>query len=616
MAKIEENLSEFTQMLEQDKAIRYQNNEWHIEKGAKSFCRRLFRLEQTRMREVAKAFNAFLDQQERIPVVFSTQGVIENKQKEKFEGILKASKEIKKRLQSSNSKKNQGALRALKMRTIALKYRVGKELGGLDLQKAEHIDEQLKDAITEAFKGWKERQTVYSEKAITPTEQNIIRNLCQYPKFVKMLLKDPYQKEECFKRLLRDRYGVQEYIEFYSIYKRMEECLLVGWIGRFGKQLLSVETERDGSIQRKVVTLKVEGKKVNILDEKSSVTFDGHLKVDIKNVLDVFKAKNDDPGNFAIFGPNGVTRFNVHVHDHYNAEKNCYEPIDMTQPNIPWWERYPVFEIVSRQEVSRRHPQAINKEGCATDVAGHLNGGKWLVIEKASKESPGLDLDANHGYLDIYIPAGPDHYMLVPIGKFASQFPKGFLGRLKFIMGTFEGKIAYGDENQCYSRRQQASVPYLVEEDLGKKLMELIRQDILLSREGFLIFQFPWENCSHWAHFKLKAALGKKIIVNHYKLSILKITPSNPLLKKLVKGVSRTPKKIHPPLIKFVLFFFGSFRKKETMEKGELTEKSMSRVFKQSTGEEVEIYLPGNLHEKIKEGSIVGTLSVGPFVQP
>ncbi|MBS4168761.1 hypothetical protein [Parachlamydia sp. AcF125] len=611
MMKIDEHLSEFVNLLGQGKAVRCQKDEWYIEK----WPQRVFTLEQTRSLEVAKAFNAFLDRQERIPVILSANGAPE--QKKKFADLLKASKIIKKKLQANSLKQNQAALKALKRRVVALKYRIGTELGGTDILKKGEIDEQLLQNLTALFQAWKKKQTIYHDQTLSLWEQNILENICQYPKFVKMVLKDPCQQEECFKRLLRDRYGVQEFIEFYSVYKRLEECLLVGWVGRFGKQFFSVETEQVGIVQRKVVALKMEGKKVNILDEKSRVTFDGNLKVDIKTVLNVFKAKNDEPGDFAVFGPSGVTRFNAHVHDRYNPATKKYDPIDLTQPNSAWWEKYPVFETVDRAELIRRHPQVINKEGQVVEANAHLNSGQWLVIEKASKESPGLDLDANHGYLDIYIPSGPDQYTLVTIGKFARKFPRGFFGRLKFIMGTFESRLAFGDENHCYFRRQHASVAYLAAEGQGKKLMELIRLDILASRANNLVFQFSWQNCSQWAYHKLIHVFGKEgeggVVKNNYEISVLNLSPSNPLLKKLIKIVASTPKKIQSSLIKSLLFLFGSFRKMETLENGEIKTTSMVKVLEKMR--EVKIYLPGYLHHKIKEGTVIGTLSVGPFVQ-
>lgn len=613
MLPIKDHLPEFTQALTTGKTVTFSKNGWRIEKGLKRIFIKICRRRQA-TQKIAKAFNTFLDAQERISVCISSDLGLKQQEKDKHAEILKAAKAVKNRLKVSQSRKNQQLACELKRRVISLKYRIGAELGGIDPLTEAQIDPLLKQKIAQEFLAWKNKQHIYKDKALTSQEITVCQDLCRYPKFACFMLSKPHLKEEVFKRVFRDHYGIPEFIEFYSIYRRMEECLLVGWIGRFGRSFFSIEMQPEGTSQRKVVTMLMDGKKVDLLNEEGKVVFDAYLEKTVKSVLEAFKAKNDEAGDFAVFGEGGIRRFKCHHHDKFNPATKTYELIDVSEPNSCWWKDYPIFEKVSKEELVRRYPHMINAEGIVVEAAQNLKEGMWMVIEKASTESDGLDLDASHGYLDIYIPQPNGEYLLLPFGKFAERFPKGLLGKLGFIVGTFKSKISFGDENHCYFRRQQAAVAYGAEEDKAKALMEWIRKSILVSREGNLVFQFPWENCAQWSYVGLKETFGKKknggVIENNYKIPILTTTPSNSILKKLVKTTKASPRRMQPAMTKIILLCFGSFRKKTIMENGVPTVKS---VTKSGFRKKQHIYLPGYLHHRIKQGTVSGVLSVGPF---
>jgi len=614
MLTIKDHLPEFARALTTGKTVTFSKNGWRVEKGLKGAFIKVCRSRQA-TQKIAQAFNVFLDAQERISVCMHSDSDLKQQEKDKHLAILKAAKAVKNRLNPTKSKKNEQMRWDLKRRVISLKYRIGAELGGVDALTEAQIDPLLKQKIEHEFQAWKNKQHIYVNKALTSQEIATCQHLCRYPKFARLMLSKPQLKEEAFKRVFRDHYGIPEFIEFFSVYRRMEECLLVGWAGRFGKKFFSIEMQPEGTSQRKVIKILMDGKKVNLLNEEEKIFFDNHLEKTVKSVLEVFKAKNDLAGDFAVFGEGGIRRFQCHLHDKFNPATKIYDPIDLSKPRSSWWEEYPVFEKVSKEELIRRYPTMVNPEnGKVENTAQNLAKGMWMVVEKASTESDGLDLDASHGYLDIYIPQPNGEYFLLPFGKFAEKFPKGFLGKLGFIVGTFKSNISFGDENHCYFRRQQAAVAYKGYEDQAKDLMERIRKSILAAREGNLVFQFPWENCAHWSYVNLKAAFGKRkhggMVENNYKIPILSTTPSNSILKNLVKIAKASPRRMQPTVTKMILLCFGSFRKKTVMENGVPTVKS---VTKSGFRNKQCIYLPGYLHHRIKQGTISGVLSVGPF---
>lgn len=605
MLTIDGHLSEFTAALKEKETLVFSKNKWRCAKWYREIFDELFQQNAKSMVKVGRAFNEFLDSVERQSVLFANSSQVRQEQADRYAEIFEAARAVKSRLKAHlTAKESRQMLCEIKRHTLSLKYRIRKELGGEN--PLEQPNPTLMKNVKQSF--------AHKNKEYSPAEEQALAELCRYPKFVKLMLSSKDLVEETYKRIIIGRFGVAEFVEYHGTYKRMNECLLLGWIGRFGKNFFSIENENTEHGERKVVKIMMDGTKVNLLDEEKWVTFDGHLEKSIKSVLEVFKAKNNQAGDFAVFEEGGIRRFNVHVHDKFNPETKLYEPIHLFNPNASWWEHYPVFERISRQELLRRYPKAVNEEGKWGEADTSLGTNKWLVVEKASSQKEFLDLDGSHGYMDIYIPTPSGEYILYPFGKFASNFPRGFLGRLKFIVGTFISKISFGDENHCYFFRQHGAIPYAVGEQKSKTLMDEIRKDILLAREGNLVFQFPWENCSQWVYKKLKIAFGKKkhggLIENNYKMAVLDTRPSNFILKFMVKVVRRFPKKTQAVATYVALLGFGSFRKKTIVEDGVPVKKS---VAKSGFRKKQKVYIPGLMLDRIKEESIRGFVTTGPI---
>jgi hypothetical protein len=538
-----------------------------------------------------------LDRLERIPVIFSSDPRTADRQRQDAQIYLEAGKTFKSLLRRYQSPATEKLLLDLSRKITGFRYRVEAIHGGLDPEKVDR--EQLRHLSVLAAR-WKRDQPLNPNKRLIERDLKRILEACRYPKFVRLLLKDAELREAFFNWIIRDNNEGRPFIEFPSICSQLEQSFLAIRLGRFGEKILAFEkiSQNPHTAVKKVIQLPFfngeQTKRTSILDEDRIVWLNGNWQLPIKKVLEVFKNKNDEPGNLEFFGVNGIMNWNSHEHGNWNALTHDYERIDLTQPE--WWKQLPPYEYLDREQIEMRYGVSPNQE-------------EWVVAAAGSRQRLTLDLEDSHGYLEIVMPVGEGCYRLFVFGKFSALYPHGVWEALTFLTDTVAGRIAYPDENPFYSRRQQAKFPLRMTPEEGKSLMDQIRRDMIHARGNNVVFQFAGENCAFWVQSLLQR-LAVDRVPNLYKVHLLETNPSNPLLGKVFDWLRYIPKKWQNPAIKVFDRCLGSNRKLAVTEEGEQKFKSLRTT---PSRDEASIFVPGLLNKLIEEGQLQGIVSFGHF---
>ncbi len=563
--------------------------------------------EKTRLSALAVSMIKELDSLEKIPVKFGRG----DDQKELFNEHLDAAKYIKNRMKTfKTSKKMRSQCQLLKQRMAALKYRMEQVNGGLDKGSVSPEDvNELEGLAVE----WKKHYKLYQDTSISDSEREKLREASRYPKFSKLVKLDPAIRNQFFRWVIRDNNPVDTFVQFPSTCYRLKAALLSGRIGRFSREFQYVAKEEGRKVFRLPFQVQtadggLETRQISILDDHRLVTLRGGLQLTIRQAINIFRRKNNETGNLEFMGFSGITNWDSLKLGWLNPETGTHELIDVDHENSRWWEQLPVFETVSAAEVRRRF---------GVDVMGP---GQWLAVAKSTRECLTLDIDRSHGYFEILVPnpAG-EGYRLYPMGKFAKEFPKSIIEKFFFVTNTVESRIEYPDENPFYSHRQHASAPFVIENDQGLELMEMIRKDLKAAREGNVVFQFAWENCAWWPQERLENLLGKKEeeedgrVPNFFVHSLLESRPQVQPLKSIFKFCRILPECLKKITVKIVAFILGSWRGMWVEENGKRVFKSMknSRFRK-----ECKMYHPALLHHRIQEGLIEGRVTLGHHFLP
>ena len=250
--------------------------------------------------------------------------------------------------------------------------------------------------------------------------------------------------------------------------------------------------------------------------------------------------------------------------------------------------------MLTEEQISRRY-------GVST-----LQNNEWIVAVRATRESPGIDVQNNHGFIDVLIPKGKGKWQLFPFGKFSAKFPVTSYERIAFLADTQHARIGYGDESHFYSHRQHAVCPYVVTEEKGLAVMDLIKETIEQCREGNVIFQYLWESCAFWPQQVVNKTIDPD--KNFFRTAVLEAKSVTGFLGFLFRFFNRLPKPMAAVGLILLDTVLGSFRSTVVRVDGKKVKKSASTS---PYREEFKTFNPAFLHHQIESGTCQGKINFG-----
>ena len=217
--------------------------------------------------------------------------------KDLFEAHLKTAKTVKNILKISKSTKAKQAFNELKIKTVALKYRLGTAYSD-KYAKHENADEDLYGALKSLAEAWKKNLVVFKKEAeLSEREIAQLRTIAQYPKFATLIKNNPVLRERFFNWAILFRNNVDAFVQFPRTVEKLAEAGIAERIGKYGGQDLIIEEAIVGGKIHKDLTLPFEGRRESILDEKHIVTFSHDYKLSIQEIFNIFKARSTNMGN-------------------------------------------------------------------------------------------------------------------------------------------------------------------------------------------------------------------------------------------------------------------------------------------------------------------------------
>lgn len=465
----------------------------------------------------------------------------------------------------------------VKQRVLALQYRL--EILPL------HFDRFLFEALRKQAEFWKCEQDLMPIKELNLNDLKELEKIAYHTEFAKLVLNDAKLQKDLFNWILRDQNEATVFIQFPALIQKINSCNLNGRLSCHGGHLLKIEKQKlqSGGF-RKIVTLPFEGKPVNILDANRKIHFRGNVAVSIQEIFEVFKDKDYRVGNFE-FMKDGIINWNIHHLGYWDEDVQDYVRVDLNKSE--WWKQLPIFETLTLNQVRMRY-------------GWPANGSNWIAAASATRGLANLSYEKTHAFLEIAIPLGCGKYGIYDFGKLAYKYPSSFLEMMDMFCKNVHATVAFPDENVFYSHRQHALHPFCLTSAQGFKLMDLIKQDILVARAYNFIYQIESENCAKWVQLKLETILGEQNVPNLYRMQLLNTEPDGPV-SKIFALIKKLPENWQVPLLTTLHLPLGAAKKTWIEENGVQVAKSLKDHSFFNTGE---VYLPAFMHDQLLKGSL------------
>ena len=239
----------------------------------------------------------------------------------------------------------------------------------------------------------------------------------------------------------------------------------------------------------KDVKLLIDGEMQSIADPSNMIHIAKDVMTSVSRVFDEFEAQNFRFINMEYLQDTGVTKFDARLLD-----------VDLSKEE--WWKDLPVIRRMTREQVEETYGVSF-KDGYA------------LFVIRGSRTTPDLSADGNHGWSNIIYPLEDGTFNVIAPGKFSDWFPVGFWQSFYHIFRTHKAYVTLLDANEFMSSRDRTCIPLPpMPKEKFYEVMADLKNELLKSRRGELIFQAQGDNCASWV---------RSMISRHW--SDLKIEP-------------------------------------------------------------------------------------------
>lgn len=588
MHSLDQNLTQFIQAVRKGQWVHITSEgEFFVQNIIRTFLKKIVGLEENQWIALSKAYRKQLDVLEKFSISFSEKGEGIT-QLADFFSYIQGVEAILEKLSLFSSKEAEKERHALERRKVALLYRLGRENGGVD---PEISDPFLLDSLFNAVEIWKNTQTTLQEKSISFFDKEIIYQTSQFPLFTDLLLKDNVLLKDFLDWALRDRIAIAPFIEFPFLQEKIIKAALNGRIGRLGGEKLRVQKQNIEGEIRKIVTLPIQGKEENLLEEERVILFRGNYSLTLREIFQIFENKQFEPGRLEYL-QEGIINWNSHCLGWWDAETQSFRQINLNHKE--WWKELPILEKLSLKEARQK-------------FGSHLTGREWNIALISSRLTPDLDFNNTHSYTSLAVPQQDGTYVVYPFGKYATTFPRSVLEALFTLGKTLDATVAYPEENIYYTHRQKARLSFAVNQEEAFLYLESIRKDLLLARDGHLVYQIESENCARWVFQKIEAALGRNRVPDIFQMPLLECEPHS-AMEMAFNVVRALPYIFQKPALWGIHYLLGACHGRWIVERGRAVWKSLTH---HTFWKDQMIFHPPRLHQQQESGNLRRYVSSG-----
>ena len=402
------------------------------------------------------------------------------------------------------------------------------------------------------------KQLPPQDQAVTKHELEILEDLVKrYPEMAVIINEDPITLNAFFTYVCHRNIPLDAFIQFPNTITKMSSLINT----RFGhfSDFLQVKDLENGKKQLTIPYRNESGiHRVNILDESAILHLENNVTLTVKELYKHLMQKPMVMGPIEIF-PDGIRLFDSGQYAVGNKH------IDFTQHE--WYKNLPAWETLTTDQANAKYGKFIHGKP--------LDGSNWMVALCASAKNKGIpdatgtlqpDLTDVHGYKVVLIPTGDGKYNLIPFGKIPKKAPdlRSTTEIYNFLADTSIAEIQY-DMNYFTESRLHGMVCCSLPKMHGEYYMNnILGRDMQAGRNENLIFQFSDHNCTEWViscwnELRQKFPDGNYPLPNHL-ISILKTTPSNPLLKPFIAQLRLLSPKIRKIFMTVTLLLLRATR--------------------------------------------------------
>ncbi len=408
----------------------------------------------------------------------------------------------------------------VRCRLVGCRYQLGEENGGLSPLKYPH--QALFEKLQTLAKQWKNEQDLAANKELNGLDLSQLKELAQYPEWVKVVIENPFYLKEIFSWCLKDDGSVEVLVKCYETRKTIKASLLSSYLGYGRNQdLISRENEvlafRDLSTRvtgqaKRVLTIAIyhgsfsefepdQQERVNILDPNQEILFkQGNRKITVRQFFQESARKNETEvdTNVCVWGV-------VNRHPVYGVRQGNTETYDASHmARKDWIQCVPPIAVAADEELINRYGTSVNRRET------------FFKVMSSRQFLDGFNASRAHCYLLIYIPMKEGNWKVLSVGFFAYRFQKGFLDQFLLAGYTAPRILSEIDQNHCYTmrRRAEAQPIFPVPQHMEKFLTLLAKK-----RTGG-VFQFSGRNCA----YPLQKYAGKCFpnLPNFFKMRLTK----------------------------------------------------------------------------------------------
>ncbi len=311
-----------------------------------------------------------------------------------------------------------------------------------------------------------------------------IRHCCRYRMFIDAARNNRALLDICFQSVFKsmpDEFinAIDVFIQAPYIQEQLRKTFLdkrIRDIANRGLQFVQYGMNAQGR-PVKDVRLLVDGEYQSITDPTAQLRIAQGVHTTVAQMFEEFEAQNFRFIEMEYLQDTGVTAFDGRLFT-----------LDFDKP--AWWNSLPVIRRMTREQIEDTY-----------DV--DFQEGYALFAIKASRTTPDLNGDGNHGWADILIPLSDGTFNCLSLGKFSNWFPVTLAETFHHVFHTHEANVTVLDTNSFMSSRDRTALalPPITKEHF-ELVMNNLKEEFLRSRRGELIFQAQGDNCASWVrHF-------------------------------------------------------------------------------------------------------------------
>jgi len=424
------------------------------------------------------------------------------------------------------SKEDAAELLQLERDGIALGYRAN-----LFQVKPGCNEVELEQQLTTVLTRYRRNPSLYpgcnDRSALSRHDQNQIKEVCQrFPAFADALIRrnrDGGNRDlwtmQFVKFALRSPerscQDARQWVEIFVCYPHEVDWLMAHTFdkrcGAVDPSLISIRKD-DDNLDGPALGMKFNGKWTRIQGEeakKATVRLPNIVRPTeadytrtIEQVAEQFKRKRCGYENVEVIERKGIINWDTIKLGSFNPDKEDADTIRVREPN--WLSRLPVFKTMTAEQIRERYVWQDNWDGQSP-----------VMAVCATREKPTLQVDNNHGYLEIIIPHENGLFRIIPIGFQPNEFPDldaqcSMLDKLWVLEKIQPGKSHTIDESFFLSNRQFRGEAYALTGDEFGAVQDRLTHFETKARAGKKTFHPMGDNCAKMVQKVYERTVGQR----------------------------------------------------------------------------------------------------------